>query len=155
MSPFYEEMYSQCSNVLPFQPHLYLFPLCICRSSKFSLSHHLFGLLWKNWAISFRWEKSFFQIRGFFSFYFPRICLSSPPCLSSDIAYEIFLNGTFAYFFFSDMEFYKNKTVVTLFAPPSTPDFSGEVGLNLALGLVTSCCSCHTAWWRPACCWLG
>ena len=30
-----------------------------------------------------------------------------------------------------------------------------EVGLNLALGLVTSCCSCQTAWWRPACCWLG
>ena len=36
-----------------------------------------------------------------------------------------------------------------------TPDFSGEVGLNLALGLVTSCCSCQTTWWRPACCWLG
>ena len=91
-------------------------------------------------------ERNHSSIFGFFfSFYFPRICLSSPPCLSSDIAYEIFLNGTFAYFFFSDMEFYKNKTVVTLFAPPSTPDFSGEVGLNLALGLVTSCCSCHTA----------
>ena len=29
--------------------------------------------------------------------------------------------------------------------PPSTPDFSGKVGLNLALDLVTSCCSCQTA----------
>ena len=35
------------------------------------------------------------------------------------------------------------------------PDFSGEVGLNLALGPVTSCCSCQTALWRPTCCWLG
>ena len=26
-------------------------------------------------------------------------------------------------------------------APPSTPDFSGKVGLYLPLGLVTSCCS--------------
>ena len=26
----------------------------------------------------------------------------------------------------------------------------GELGLNLALSLVTSCCSCQTAWWRPA-----
>ena len=30
----------------------------------------------------------------------------------------------------------------TWFGPPSTPDFSGNVGLNLALGLVTYCCSC-------------
>ena len=40
-------------------------------------------------------------------------------------------------------------------SPPSNPHFSGKVGLNPALGLVTSCCSCQTAWWRPACCWLG
>ena len=39
-----------------------------------------------------------------------------------------------------------------LIAPPSTPDFSG---LNLAFDLVTSCCGCHTACWRPVCCWLG
>ena len=26
-----------------------------------------------------------------------------------------------------------------LSAPPSTPNFSGKVGLNLAFGLVTSC----------------
>ena len=45
------------------------------------------------------------------------------------------------------------RYVGTWFAPPSTPDFSGEV--NLTIGLVTSCCSCQTAWWRPACCWLG
>ena len=45
--------------------------------------------------------------------------------------------------------------VDTWFAPPSTPDFSDEVGLNLALALVTSCCGCQTARWRPACCWLG
>ena len=31
----------------------------------------------------------------------------------------------------------------------------GEVGFNLALGLVTSCCSCQTAIWRLVCCWLG
>ena len=37
---------------------------------------------------------------------------------------------------------------------PSTPDFSDEVGSNLVLGLVTSCPSCQTAWWRAACCWL-
>ena len=27
--------------------------------------------------------------------------------------------------------------------------------LNLPLGLVTSCCTHQTAWWRPACGWLG
>ena len=27
----------------------------------------------------------------------------------------------------------------------STPDFLGEVRLNLAVGMVTSCCSCQTA----------
>ena len=27
---------------------------------------------------------------------------------------------------------------------PTTPDFLGKAGLNLALGLVTSCCSCQT-----------
>ena len=42
-----------------------------------------------------------------------------------------------------------------LIAPLSIPDFLGEVGLNLALGLATSCCSCLTACWRSACCWLG
>ena len=42
-----------------------------------------------------------------------------------------------------------------LLAPPSTPDFFGKVGLNLALGLVTSCWGCQIAWWRPICCWLG
>ena len=47
------------------------------------------------------------------------------------------------------------RYVGTWFAPPHTPDFSGKVGLNLALGLVTSCCSCQTAWWRPACCGVG
>ena len=31
----------------------------------------------------------------------------------------------------------------------------GEVGLKLAISLVISCCSCQTARWRPACCWLG
>ena len=31
-----------------------------------------------------------------------------------------------------------------LLPPPFTPDFLAEVGLNLALGLVTSCCSCQT-----------
>ena len=31
------------------------------------------------------------------------------------------------------------RYVGTWFAPPSTPDFSGEVGLNLALGMVTTC----------------
>ena len=35
------------------------------------------------------------------------------------------------------------------------PHFSGKVGLNLALGLVTSCCSHKTVCWVPACCWLG
>ena len=29
-----------------------------------------------------------------------------------------------------------------LIAPPYTPDFLGKVGLNTALGLVTSCSSC-------------
>ena len=42
-----------------------------------------------------------------------------------------------------------------LIGHPSTPDFSGELDLNFALGLVTSCCSCQTACWRPACCWVG
>ena len=46
-------------------------------------------------------------------------------------------------------------SVGTWFAPPSTPDFSGNVGLNLALDPVTSCYSCQTTWWRPACSWLG
>ena len=32
----------------------------------------------------------------------------------------------------------------------STPDFWGEVGLNLALGLVTSCWSKSDCIWRPA-----
>ena len=36
----------------------------------------------------------------------------------------------------------------------TSPDFMREVGLNLALGLVISICSCQTAWWTPACCWL-
>ena len=39
--------------------------------------------------------------------------------------------------------------------PPSTPDFSGEVGLKLALCLVTSCYSHQTARWRPPCFWRG
>ena len=39
--------------------------------------------------------------------------------------------------------------------PLSTPDFSGKVGLILAFGLVSSCCSYKTACWRPAYCWLG
>ena len=47
------------------------------------------------------------------------------------------------------------RYVGTWFAPPSTSDFSGKVGLNLALGLVTYCCSCQTTWWRPAWCCLG
>ena len=34
-----------------------------------------------------------------------------------------------------------------LIAPPSTPDFFGKEGLNLALGLVNSCCGCQTVWW--------
>ena len=37
-------------------------------------------------------------------------------------------------------------------APPSTPDFSGKVGLNLAVGLITSYCSHPTACWRTGCC---
>ena len=36
----------------------------------------------------------------------------------------------------------------------TTPDSSGKVSLNLAFGLVSSGCSCQTACWRPACCWL-
>ena len=36
-----------------------------------------------------------------------------------------------------------------------TPDFLGEVGLNFAIGLVTSSCSCQSARWRPAWCWPG
>ena len=35
---------------------------------------------------------------------------------------------------------------------PSIPDFLFEVGLNLALGLVTFCCGCKTACWGPTCC---
>ena len=42
-----------------------------------------------------------------------------------------------------------------LICSPSTPDFLGQVGLNLSLVLVTSCCSCQTARCRPAYCWLG
>ena len=42
-----------------------------------------------------------------------------------------------------------------LIAFPSTPDFLCKVGLTLALGLVTSCCSHQTACWRSASCWLG
>ena len=38
--------------------------------------------------------------------------------------------------------------------PFDCPDFWGEVGFNIALGLVTSCCGRHTAYWRPSCCWL-
>ena len=41
-----------------------------------------------------------------------------------------------------------------LIAPQIASDFSGKVGLILASGLVTSCCSQKTACWRPACCWL-
>ena len=37
------------------------------------------------------------------------------------------------------------RYVGTWFAPPFTPDFLGKVGLNIALGLVSSCCSCQTA----------
>ena len=36
-----------------------------------------------------------------------------------------------------------------LTAPTSTPDFLSELGLNLALCLVTSCYSHQTACWRP------
>ena len=36
-----------------------------------------------------------------------------------------------------------------------SPNFSGEVGLNLAFGMDISCCSRQSACWRPACCWLG
>ena len=42
-----------------------------------------------------------------------------------------------------------------LIAAPSTPDFTGKVGLNLAICLVTSCCGHQTACWRPAYCQLG
>ena len=42
-----------------------------------------------------------------------------------------------------------------LIAPLSTLDFSGEIDLTLAFGLVASCCSHPTACWRPASCWLG
>ena len=34
------------------------------------------------------------------------------------------------------------------------PDCLGKEGLNLVLGLVTSCCSRQTVCLRPACCWL-
>ena len=38
----------------------------------------------------------------------------------------------------------------------STPHSSGKVGLNLALGLIASCCGRQSASWRPACsCCLG
>ena len=57
------------------------------------------------------------------------------------------------------------RYVGTWFAPPSITDFLGKVGLNLAFGLVTSCYSRQTAWWRcyshqtawwnPVCYWLG
>ena len=42
-----------------------------------------------------------------------------------------------------------------LINPSSIPDFSGELGLNLALGLVTSCYGQKTSSWRSSCCWLG
>ena len=41
------------------------------------------------------------------------------------------------------------KIVGNWFAPPSNPDFLGKVGLNLALGLVTSCRSCQGACLAP------
>ena len=42
-----------------------------------------------------------------------------------------------------------------MLAPDCCPDFLDKVSLNFSLGLVTSCCSCETACWRPACRWLG
>ena len=47
------------------------------------------------------------------------------------------------------------KICCYLICSPIHPRLLGDVGFNLALGLVTSCCSCQTAWRRPACCWLG
>jgi len=45
------------------------------------------------------------------------------------------------------------RLVGTLFAPPFTSDFLGNVCLNLALGLVTSCFSHQATWWKPVSCW--
>ena len=42
------------------------------------------------------------------------------------------------------------RYVGTWLLPPSTPDFLGDVVLIFALGLVTSCCGCLAAWWRPS-----
>ena len=56
---------------------------------------------------------------------------------------------------FDRQGFVKGRFVDTWFALPSIPHLSGKEGLNLDLGLVTSCCSHQTACWRPACCWLG
>ena len=39
----------------------------------------------------------------------------------------------------------KNKNNFLLFAPPIHPGLLGRGGLNLALGLVTSSCSCQIA----------
>ena len=47
------------------------------------------------------------------------------------------------------------KLYCHLIDPTFIPDFLGEMCLNLALGLVTSYCSCQTAYWIPGCFWLG
>ena len=39
-------------------------------------------------------------------------------------------------------------------APDFPSIFLGKVGLNLAVGLVTSCCGHKNACWGPAFCWL-
>ena len=54
---------------------------------------------------------------------------------------------------------YKNvinwpRYIGTWLLPLSTSDYSGKVGLNLALGLVTSCYSRKTVFGRPVYCWL-
>ena len=48
-----------------------------------------------------------------------------------------------------------DQGMLALDCPPSTPDFLGKVGLNLALGLVTSCCGHQTTCWIFVCCCLG
>ena len=53
-----------------------------------------------------------------------------------------------------DLRLEEDRKISSCFAPPSTTDFLGEVGLNLALSLVFSCFSCQTAYWTPTCCWV-
>ena len=65
------------------------------------------------------------------------------------------LNLTFRNGTITDLIMQCWKTMVKSSLYCKIVDIKSSLHLNLAMGLVTSCFSCETVCWRPACCWLS